>query len=139
MKKWIVASLIWVLFLSCNSRKFAKVVINAHILTVEVADTDKKRRKGLMGRSFLEQDAGMLFVFETPQIVSFWMKNTSIPLSIAFINEDYEIIQIEDMLPYDVVNIHKSKTNVRYALEVNQGWFDKNNIKIGDKIKIIWQ
>ena len=79
----------------------------------------------------------MLFIFDKPQIVSFWMKDTSIPLSIAFITSNFTIIQIDDMEPYDVFTIHRSIMPVKYALEVKKGWFRENNIKIGDKIEII--
>lgn len=124
------------LILNCNRKKYAIIEINNKILKVEIADTPEKREKGLMFRTTLNENEGMLFIFEKPQILSFWMKNTSIPLSIAFINEDFEIFQIEDMLPYDIINLHNSKKPAKYALEVNKGWFEKNNIKIGDKINI---
>lgn len=139
MKRFIIAILLFLLLCECIGKKYAKIIINGKVLRVEIADTPKKREKGLMHRKKLSENEGMLFVFEESKILHFWMKNTSIPLSIAFINEDFEIIQIEDMYPYDLVNIHTSKAEAKYALEVNQGWFKQNNIKVGNKIKIIWQ
>ncbi len=139
MKRFIIAILLLLLFWDCTNKKYAKIIINRKALKVEIADTAKKREKGLMDKKSLPENEGMLFIFEEPKILHFWMKNTSIPLSIAFINENFEIIQIEDMYPYDIVNIHSSKAPAKYALEVNQGWFERNNIKVGSKIKIIWQ
>ena len=75
----------------------------------------------------------MLFVFPAPKPQGFWMKNTLIPLSIAYISDSGEILQIEDMRPKDERSI-RSKDPVRYALEVNQGWFKRHNVKVGDTI-----
>jgi uncharacterized membrane protein (UPF0127 family) len=136
MKKILLLNICFIIFF-CSFKNYCFLEINGKILRVEIADTEKKRIKGLMNRKKLEENEGMLFIFEKPAILNFWMKDTSIPLSIAFINENLEIIQIEDMLPYDVINIHTSISPAKYALEVNKGWFEKNNIKIGDKIKII--
>ncbi len=86
-----------------------------------------------MSRAYLPENEGMLFVFDTEGHHSFWMKNTSIPLSIAFIGRKGEIVQIEDMQPQDST-LHTSAYPVLYALEMNQGWFRKNGIEVGDKI-----
>ena len=119
-----------------SSEKMIKKVltIKKHKLEVEIADTVLKRSTGLMYREKMDKDAGMLFVFPVPDRVGFWMKNTKIPLSIAFIDSDGVILQIADMKPEDITTI-MSKEEVSYALEVNQGWFKKNNIKFGDIIK----
>jgi uncharacterized membrane protein (UPF0127 family) len=101
---------------------------------VEVADTAEKRTAGLMFREKLEKNSGMLFVFDKPAKASFWMYNTSLPLSIAFIGEKGIILQIEDMKPKDLTPV-SSKDKVLYALEVNKGWFEANKIKIGDIVK----
>ncbi len=138
--KYLQLTLIPILIIaSCikEKKKITKVRINQKILTVEIAETEEKRKKGLSHRKKLPENYGMLFIFDKPQIVSFWMKDTSIPLSIAFITSNFTIIQIDDMEPYDVFTIHRSIMPVKYALEVKKGWFRENNIKIGDKIEII--
>jgi len=102
-------------------------------LTVEIADSDAERRLGLMYRDFMADDQGMLFVYPQPRRLSFWMKNTKIPLDIAFIDVDGTILQIEQMKPMDMSHTI-SRKKVRFALEVNQGWFAKHKIKVGEKI-----
>ena len=91
-----------------------------------------------MNRTQLEDNSGMLFLFDREQVLNFWMKNTLIPLSIAYINKNCEIVDIQQMYPYknpsDLTH-YPSKSPGKYALEVNLGWFQKNNIKVGDKIK----
>ena len=101
---------------------------------VEVADTEFLRRKGLMHRSSLDDGKGMLFVFPERSILGFWMRNTLIPLSIAFIQDDGTISSIEDMSPHDEKS-KMSSTPVRYALEVPQGWFDRNGLKPGSRVE----
>ena len=83
----------------------------------------------------LKPNEGMLFVYSKEELLSFWMKNTSTPLQIAFIGADLRIQQIESLKPYNEASV-KSKRPAQYALEVNLGWFDDNNIKVGDKITI---
>ncbi len=113
---------------------FQKIEINNKILYVEVAADDEKRSKGLMFRKYLPDSLGMLFVFDSLGIYPFWMKNTYLPLSIAFIDDSLKIIEILDMEPLDEHPIFPIK-KFKYALEVNRNWFKKNGIKIGDKIK----
>lgn len=110
-----------------------EVKINDKIVYVEVASTREKRMLGLMYRDKLDKDHGMLFIYPQEQILSFWMKNTKIPLSIAFIGPDGTITQIESMFPKSLIS-HKSKDKVRYALEMEKGWFKKNNIRAGNKV-----
>jgi uncharacterized membrane protein (UPF0127 family) len=88
-----------------------------------------------MNRDVLEENSGMLFVYNSPIQTSFWMKNTRIPLSIAFIDENNQIFQIEDLTPGDLNSV-KSKKPSKYALEVNKGWFKENGISIGDNISL---
>lgn len=102
-------------------------------LVVEVADTQESRNQGLMFRRSMKENHGMLFVFDYESQVSFWMKNTRIPLSIAFIAADGTIRQIEDMEPENLSSV-AAERNVLYALEVNQGWFDRNGVEPGDKV-----
>lgn len=110
--------------------------INNHILVVEVAKDDQQRQQGLMNRKELGQNHGMLFILDRSDRVCFWMKNTLIPLSIAFINEQKVITQIEDMQPMSMKNVC-SHDKILYALEVNQGWFANNKIEKGMKIEEI--
>ncbi len=101
---------------------------------VEVADSPEKRRQGLMFRETLPANEGMLFVFEREQLLSFWMKDTSIPLSIAFITRDGEIADIQDMEPLDERTFHQSPRPALYALEMNQGWFGRRRVEAGDRV-----
>ncbi len=107
--------------------------INGKTARAEVAFTQKDRTMGLMFRDKLDKDHGMLFIFPRERNLSFWMKNTKIPLSIAFINSSEVITQIESMSPYSLLN-HASKDKVRFALEMEDGWFMKNGIKAGNKV-----
>lgn len=107
--------------------------IKGHKLIAEVAATDSTRSTGLMHRRIMPENRGMLFVFPAPAPQSFWMMNTYIPLSIAFIDESGTIINIADMQPL-TTNPHPSARPAQYALEMNQGWFAKRGIKAGMKI-----
>ncbi len=102
---------------------------------VEIADTDEERQTGLMGRTALAEDAGMLFVFDVEQQLSFWMKDTLIPLSIAFIDSEGRIVDIQDMQPLDETP-HPSAAPAQYALEVNQGFFGARGIQVGDTVEL---
>jgi uncharacterized membrane protein (UPF0127 family) len=103
-------------------------------LNVEVAKTPAEREKGLMFRGVLRESDGMLFVFDKEDNLSFWMKNTLIPLDIAYINKRGIINEIYYMAPLDTSKIYSSINPAMYALEVNAGWFNRNKIKIGSKI-----
>ena len=107
--------------------------INGHQVTAEVARTADTRATGLMNRFSLKPDTGMLFVFEQAEPLAFWMKNTFIPLSIAFIDPEGRILNIEDMAPQTETS-HCSKQPVRMVLEMNQGWFAKRGLKAGSKL-----
>jgi uncharacterized membrane protein (UPF0127 family) len=100
-------------------------------LQAEVARSDEEKQQGLMHRKSLADGWGMLFVFDRDQIMSFWMKNTLIPLSIAYIKSDGSILEIWDMRPLDESPIRSSR-GVRYALEAPQGWFERMGIGAGD-------
>lgn len=108
------------------------IKFGSHTLWAEVADDEGEREKGLMFRHEMGEDAGMIFVFETPHRTSFWMKNTPLPLSIAFLDENKKILNIEKMAPYDDRTYHASKGSALYAVEAHQGWFEKKGIKAGD-------
>ncbi len=102
-------------------------------LTVEIADTPEKRSQGLMGRESLPDLAGMLFVWPEDTSAGFWMKDTLIPLSIAFIDTEGKIVDIQDMQPLDET-LHHSPQPYRYAVETNQGWFEEHRIEAGDAV-----
>jgi len=104
-------------------------------LEVELATTFEEHILGLMYRDKLEENDGMLFVFPREKVLSFWMKDTRISLSIAFIKADGRIIQIESMKPYSL-DTHVSKEKARYALEMNEGWFRVHKVREGDTVKI---
>jgi uncharacterized membrane protein (UPF0127 family) len=88
-----------------------------------------------MNRKKIPDGTGMIFIFEQDQILSFWMKNTPHPLSIAYIDSKGKIRNIFDMTPYSLSSV-VSTVSVRYALEVPQGWFKNNNIQVGDTISL---
>ena len=132
----------YICFASCDPQKLETITLvieraggEAVQMKAEIARTDEERGKGLMFRKKLPDGEGMIFVFERDQQLSFWMLNTYIPLSIAFIASDGRIIEIKDMQPHDEDSV-KSSRSVRYALEVPQGWFDRVNIKPGDRVRI---
>jgi len=101
--------------------------------TVEHADTEQLRNKGLMFRESLSYNTGMLFTFPNTAYRSFWMKNTYIPLSIAYLSESGRILNIESMKPLSDRDVNSSGP-AKYALEMNEGWFARNNIKPGDVV-----
>ena len=102
---------------------------------VELARTETEHSAGLMYRTELKDGKGMLFIFDRDEVRTFWMKNTLIPLSIAYISYDGIIIDIRDMYPNNTSPVHSSRS-VRYALEVPQGWFSRAGIRVGDKVDI---
>jgi uncharacterized membrane protein (UPF0127 family) len=108
--------------------------IKGHRLVAEVAASDATRTTGLMNRFSLQPDHGMLFVFREPRPLAFWMKNTYVPLSIAFIDGNGRIINIEDMAP-QTENTHPSRGPALYALEMKKGWFADRSIAPGAQIE----
>ncbi|MFT4623392.1 MAG: uncharacterized membrane protein (UPF0127 family) [Myxococcota bacterium] len=99
-------------------------------LQVEVAATPEDRAMGLMHRTSMPDDRGMLFVYKEEKPLSFWMKNTQLPLSIAFADRSGKIVKIKDMTPFSTAPV-KSLYPAIYALEVNKGWFERNRIEAG--------
>lgn len=104
-----------------------------YVIQAEVAATEAQRQQGLMFREKLGPNAGMVFLFNQPAQVCMWMKNTLVPLSVAFIDERGKIINIEDMQP-QTTNSHCASGQATYALEMNKGWFAQKNIKAGTVI-----
>jgi uncharacterized protein len=104
-----------------------------HLIQAEVAQTPDEHAVGLMFRSQLGPNSGMLFVFEQAREQCFWMKNTLIALSVAFVADNGRVVNIEEMQP-KTLNSHCSSQPVRFVLEMNQGWFAKRGIKVDSKI-----
>lgn len=110
--------------------------LHGHLLEVDLADTPKTRAQGLMGRRELAEGTGMFFRFEEPERLSFWMKKTPVPLSIAFFDADLKLINKEDMEPMSL-EPHLSARPALYALEVPQGWFETHGVEVGDTLKLL--
>ena len=117
-------------------QKLESIQLNAgmHLIRAELARTPEERSIGLMFRQTMASNEGMLFAFEVPSQQCFWMKNTLLPLSAAFIADDGSIVNIEDMKP-QVLDSHCSAKPVRFVLEMNQGWFAKRGLKAGSKLQ----
>jgi hypothetical protein len=105
-----------------------------HLVRAEVADTFASRMQGLMHRKSLAQNAGMLFVFEDSATHCMWMKNTYVPLSVAFLDERGTILNIADMTPHSE-DSHCAAKPARYALEMSRGWFAERGIKPGSRLR----
>jgi hypothetical protein len=108
--------------------------IKGHTIRVELADSPETRRTGLMHRRQMGESNGMLFIFEEPSPQAMWMKNTLIPLSVAFIRADGRILNIEDMQPL-TEDAHASSGDALFAIEMNLGWFRKRGIAAGDRVE----
>ncbi len=148
LKTYMVGMLAVVLFTACAQSassqdlnkpnpklKTVDLKIGSAVVKAEVALTEIERNRGLMYRTSLRDGEGMLFVFDYDQQVSFWMKNTKLPLSLAYILSDGTIVQILDLVPFSE-EPRPSSRSVRYALEVPQGWFSRAGIKVGDRVQI---
>jgi len=114
----------------------ATISIKGQALIVELAATPEARTCGLSHREYLLQHQGMLFIFPEKSPQTFWMKDTLIPLSIAFLDDSGKIINIQDMTPMQSDELYHSSAPAKYALEVNQGWFKKNKIEAGERVAI---
>lgn len=135
-----IETIIFVLFLVwisiAHSQGFLKIplYIKNREIRVEVVKTPEEKNHGLMDRKDLGKDEGMFFVFETEDFYGFWMKDTFIPLSIAFVDRDGRIVQITDMKPLTLES-HAPPQPILYALEMKRGWFSIHGIKVGDMVK----
>ena len=128
-KYYILLFLVYELDAS-NSIDIEKLIPN-----IEIVSTFEDRKKGLMFKQSIPDDFGMFFIWEYENEQCMWMKDTFIPLSLAYISNDGEIIDIHDMVPFSRKSVCSSKP-VKYALEVNKNWFKENNISIGDTLEI---
>ena len=116
-----------------------RVTVGNVTVYAEAADTFAEREMGLMNRTYLNEDAGMLFIFPTPQQQSFWMKNMRIPLDIVFITADNHVLEIYASVPPcagDVCPLYTSSAPIQYVLEVNSGFCARNGIVSGDPVVI---
>ena len=140
MKNFYLIRFFLLLFLPTTFGCFAKselipMRLGGIKLNVELADTASLRQKGLQHRKSLPENKGMLFVFPVSGKLSFWSKDTFIPLSIAFLDGTGKIVQIAELPPQKIESVI-SDASVRYAIEVNSGWFDKNGVGIGDFLRM---
>ncbi len=118
---------------SCDI-KFTNSENQIIILKAEISSDSNSRSAGLMYREELESNNGMIFVYENEQILSFWMKNTYLALSIIYLDKNGIINSMYDMVPLNSSILYDSKEKSMYAIEVNQGWFKENKINIGDRV-----
>jgi hypothetical protein len=136
IKKLLVLALVLFLLASCGlySRK-VMLSINGRPLEVEIAKTKRQRARGLMSREELEWNEGMLFIFREEQYLSFWMKDTSIPLSIAFLDKNGVVTDIYDMEPFSLDPVRSSR-KCRYAIEVNRNFFRDAGLAVGSSLNL---
>ena len=133
-RTFFILVFVWVSVVHSQSLPKIPVYIHEKEIWVEVAKTPEERNHGLMGRKHLGKDEGMLFLFETEDYHGFWMKDSVIPLSIAFIDKNGRIVSITDMSPR-TLDSHLPPAPVLYALEMNKGWFSYHGIKPGDVVR----
>jgi uncharacterized protein len=115
----------------------ARIAIGGHWATVEIAVSMKEKTCGLSFRDSLPENHGMLFVYPSSQMMAFWMKDTRIPLSIAFIADSGKILNILEMNPMDKRTLYRPASPARYALEMSSGWFAERKVKPGDRVAIL--
>ncbi len=126
--------LFWIPIAHSQSSLRIPLYIQDREIWVEVAQTPGERSVGLMGRKHLGKDEGMLFIFEIEDYHGFWMKDTLLPLSIAFIGKDGRIVWMTDMKPL-TLDSHVPPKPILYALEMNKGWFSSHGVKEGDIVR----
>jgi hypothetical protein len=117
-----------------KSPSYKKIIVGKTPLRVEVADTLEKQERGLMFRQSMPENEGMLFVYKVPEEMSFWMRNTFIPLDIAFVGADGIILNIHQARPLDESVLYRSAGAAKYVIETNQGWFSRHGIRPGDRV-----
>ena len=123
------------LFLVFNLHASESIKLDKLLKKIDIASSFEDRRQGLMFRNSIPEDYGMFFIWERKKQQCMWMKDTFMPLSIAYISNEGEILEIYDMVPFSRKSVC-SRSNVKYALEVNEGWFKKNNLFVGDVVNI---
>jgi uncharacterized membrane protein (UPF0127 family) len=111
----------------------ASLILGGTVVSAEVADTPTERAQGLMGRVSLPTNSGMLFVYPDEGIRSFWMQNTPLPLSIAFMDKAGQVVHITDLVPLET-DPKNSELPAMYALEMTRGWFEAHNVRVGQSV-----
>ena len=138
MRSVAAAALAWTALLYGSQARGELPAINLnagiYVIRAEVANTSETRARGLMYRESLGPNQGMLFVFAWPERHCMWMKNTPLPLSVAFIDEGGEVVSISEMVPH-TENSHCAARPARFALEMNRGWFARKGIRAGARIQ----
>lgn len=146
MGKAIVRSLLWIAAASGVVAKGAeprleRIRIYGHEIKIEIVESDADRSRGLMYRTSLPKDQGMLFVFPATQPLTFWMKNTKIPLSIGFFSESLKLVDVKEMEPESFVEKelprYSSRVPATLALEMNKDWFKNNKVPLGARIEFL--
>jgi len=139
----LVFTLICFSALSAENIKFErqKIIVAHKTIEVELADTPEKLARGLMDRTNLAANEGMLFVFSDEQVRTFWMKNTYIPLAIGFFDKEKNLVDSQEMAPIkssvEIPKTYQSKKPAKYVLEMNKGWFSKNKIPLKSKFSFV--
>lgn len=138
MRHALALSLLAAIVLSCDAQSALPVLALRSgdiVVEAELAVSPEDQAKGLMHRERLEDGEGMLFAYESDRRMSFWMKNTKVPLSIAFLAADGEILEIRDMEP-ESLEVIVSERSARHALEVPQGWFARVGLEVGERFDL---
>lgn len=113
-----------------------KITVGSREIEVEVARTPQELSQGMMFRRSLSDNAGMIFCLLREERASFWMKNVQIPLSVAYMDRTGKILEIYDLKPFETAPVFSRSDKIYYALEMNQGWFVLNGVKVGDVVKV---
>ena len=141
---WIIITFLQVLIfalVSCSKQTNSTSTNNIYELKLgnktifaEIAVSEHQKATGLMFRKSMPENNAMIFVFDTPKKMSFWMKNTEIPLDIAFLTKDGEITEIKKMYPHNLNPVKSARSDILYCIETNANWFEKNNVNVGEKL-----
>jgi uncharacterized membrane protein (UPF0127 family) len=129
-----LAGLTLLLLCGCPEGEHSTIRVGNHEISVEVAADNATRRRGLMERESMPPDHGMLFIFPHEKVLGFWMKNTPLPLSIAYADKQGTIVRIADLEPHSTDGVSSIRPAL-YALEMNRGWFKKNGVIEGDRLR----
>lgn len=133
----LIVVIIVVTFAIKSQNADSTVVINSHKINIEIATTSQEKARGLCCRDSLPENSGMLFVYDTPGLYSFWMKDTQVPLDMYWINEDKKIVHIEhNVSPDSYPRQYVSENPAKYILETNAGYARRHGISVGNKVEI---
>ena len=121
---------------SSAARSVFRIAVGGKFVDAEMACTPFEKARGLMNRDSLPENGAMIFVLGTPQRASFWMKDTRIPIDIAFVDGDGTITEIRKMYPFDLNTVDSASARTEFCVETNSGWFEKNAVRAGDKLDL---